>query len=40
MNLITVSGPLLSGKTAIIIKTTENLKLRNLKVGIVKFDCL
>ena len=40
MNLITVSGPPSSGKTALIIKTIENLKLRNLKVGVVKFDCL
>lgn len=40
MNLITVSGPPSSGKTALIIKTIENLKLRNLKVVVVKFDCL
>ena len=40
MNLITVSGPPSSGKTALIIKTIENLKLRNLKVGVVKFVCL
>lgn len=40
MNLITVSGPPSSGKTALIIKAIENLKLRNLKVGVVKFDCL
>ena len=40
MNLITVSGPPSSGKTALIIKTIENLNLRNLKVGVVKFDCL
>ena len=40
MNLITVSGPPSSGKTALIIKTIENLKLRKLKVGVVKFDCL
>ena len=40
MNLITVSGPPSSGKTALIIKTIENLKSRGIKVGVVKFDCL
>ena len=40
MNLITISGPPSSGKTALIIKTIENLKSRNVKVGVVKFDCL
>ena len=40
MNLITVSGPPSSGKTALIIKTIENLKLRNLKKKKKKFDCL
>lgn len=40
MNLITVSGPPSSGKTAVIIKTINALHDRKLKVGIVKFDCL
>ncbi|RUA09062.1 MAG: hypothetical protein DSY38_01145 [Fusobacteria bacterium] len=40
MNLITVSGPPSSGKTALILKTIENLKSRGVKVGVVKFDCL
>ncbi len=40
MNLITVSGPPSSGKTSIIIKTIDALKQRELKVGVVKFDCL
>lgn len=40
MNLITVSGPPSSGKTALIIKTIDSLKHRKLKVGVVKFDCL
>lgn len=40
MNLITVSGPPSSGKTAVILKTIENLKKRKIKVGVVKFDCL
>jgi len=40
MNLITVSGPPSSGKTALIIKTIESLKSRGIKVGVVKFDCL
>lgn len=40
MNLITVSGPPSSGKTAIILKAIDALKQRQLKVGVVKFDCL
>ena len=40
MNLITISGPPSSGKTSIITKTIENLKNRNIAVGVVKFDCL
>ena len=40
MNFITVSGPPSSGKTAVIIKTIEGFLDRNLKVGVVKFDCL
>lgn len=40
MNLITVSGPPSSGKTAVILKTIDNLKKRGIKVGVVKFDCL
>lgn len=40
MKLITVSGPPSSGKTALIIKTIESLKIKGIKVGIVKFDCL
>lgn len=40
MNLITVSGPPSSGKTSIILKTIQALHQRELKVGVVKFDCL
>lgn len=40
MNLVTVSGPPSSGKTAVILKTIDALKKRNLKIGVVKFDCL
>lgn len=40
MKLITVSGPPSSGKTSLIIKTIETLKGKNIKVGVVKFDCL
>ncbi len=40
MNLIIVSGPPSSGKTAVIIKTSSAFKQRGLKVGVVKFDCL
>lgn len=40
MNLVTVSGPPSSGKTSVILKTIEALTRRDLKVGVVKFDCL
>ncbi len=40
MNLITVSGPPSTGKTAVITKTIENFQKRGVKVGVVKFDCL
>ncbi len=40
MNLITVSGPPSTGKTAVISKTIENFQKRGVKVGVVKFDCL
>ncbi len=40
MNLVTVSGPPSSGKTAIILKTVETLMQRGVKTGVVKFDCL
>lgn len=40
MNFITVSGPPSSGKTSVILKTIESFINRNLKVGVVKFDCL
>jgi Ni2+-binding GTPase involved in regulation of expression and maturation of urease and hydrogenase len=40
MNLVTISGPPSSGKTSVILKTIDALKRRNLKVGVVKFDCL
>lgn len=40
MNLVIVSGPPSSGKTSIIVKACEALKSRNIKSGVVKFDCL
>lgn len=40
MNLITVSGPPSTGKTAVVSKTIENFQKRGIKVGVVKFDCL
>ncbi len=40
MNLLTVSGPPSSGKTAVIIKMAEALINKGVKVGVVKFDCL
>jgi len=40
MKLITISGPPSSGKTAVIMKVIDSLKAQNIKVGVVKFDCL
>ncbi len=40
MNLVIFSGPPSSGKTSVIVKTIESLQQRNLKIGVVKFDCL
>ena len=40
MQLITFSGPPSSGKTSVIVKVIESLLKRELKVGVVKFDCL
>lgn len=40
MDLITVSGPPSSGKTSILLRTIDHFIGRNLKVGVVKFDCL
>ncbi len=40
MNLVTVSGPPSSGKTAVILKTAEALKQQGIRVGVAKFDCL
>lgn len=40
MKLITVSGPPSSGKTSILVNVIKNLLLENLRIGVVKFDCL
>lgn len=40
MNLVIFSGPPSSGKTSVIIKTINAMSKRNIKVGVVKFDCL
>ncbi|MBB6482099.1 GTP-binding protein [Spirochaeta isovalerica] len=40
MNLVTVSGPPSTGKTAVILKTIESYKKQNVNVGVIKFDCL
>ena len=40
MNLVTVSGPPSSGKTAVILKAAETLIKKGIKLGVVKFDCL
>ena len=37
MNLVTVSGPPSSGKTSVILKTIEAIKIEGLTVGVVKF---
>lgn len=40
MKLITVSGPPSTGKTSVIIRVIEHLKKKNIKIGVIKFDCL
>lgn len=40
MNLVIFSGPPSSGKTSVILKTIDAFRRRNMKVGVVKFDCL
>lgn len=40
MNLVTVSGPPSSGKTAVILKTIDSYKKQGINVGVIKFDCL
>ena len=40
MQLITVAGPPSAGKTSVLLKIIEALQEDNLKVGVVKFDCL
>ncbi|MFV0342145.1 MAG: GTP-binding protein [Anaerocolumna sp.] len=40
MNLIIFSGPPSSGKTSVILKAIHAFHSRNIKVGVVKFDCL
>lgn len=40
MNLVMFSGPPSSGKTSVILKTIRALQEQDLKVGVVKFDCL
>lgn len=40
MKLVTVAGPPSSGKTSVILRMTEGLAARGLKIGVVKFDCL
>ncbi len=40
MNLVIISGPPSTGKTSLILKTIDSLKVRNIKAGVVKFDCL
>ncbi len=40
MNLVTVSGPPSSGKTAVILKTIESYQKQGISVGVIKFDCL
>jgi Ni2+-binding GTPase involved in maturation of urease and hydrogenase len=40
MRLITVAGPPSSGKTSVLLKTLELLKIEKTAIGVVKFDCL
>lgn len=40
MELVLVSGPPSSGKTSVILKLIEALRLNKYKLGVVKFDCL
>ncbi|HCO19400.1 MAG TPA: hypothetical protein DIT39_07375 [Tissierellales bacterium] len=40
MNLVIFSGPPSSGKTSIILRTIDSMKKRDIKAGVVKFDCL
>lgn len=40
MRLITVAGPPSSGKTSVILRLADVLREKNLKIGVVKFDCL
>ncbi|MCX8084442.1 MAG: hypothetical protein N3C60_05920 [Calditerrivibrio sp.] len=40
MKFLTVSGPPSSGKTSVILKMIESYKIKNIKCGVVKFDCL
>ncbi|MCE5285623.1 MAG: hypothetical protein LLG02_07230 [Pelosinus sp.] len=40
MKLVTVAGPPSSGKTSVILSIIKALRKENLKLGVVKFDCL
>jgi Ni2+-binding GTPase involved in maturation of urease and hydrogenase len=40
MKFITVAGPPSSGKTSVILQVAAALKRSELKIGVVKFDCL
>lgn len=40
MKFITVAGSPSSGKTSVIIQLATCLKEKNIKIGVVKFDCL
>lgn len=40
MKVVTVSGPPSSGKTAVMLKTIQELRGKSLSLGAVKFDCL
>lgn len=40
MKLITVSGPPSSGKTSVLLKTIDALQRKELKIGVIKFDCV
>jgi Ni2+-binding GTPase involved in maturation of urease and hydrogenase len=40
MKFVTVAGPPSSGKTSVILHLAKCLKEKDMKLGVVKFDCL
>jgi len=40
MYVITVAGPPSVGKTSVILRTAESLRVRKIRIGVIKFDAL